>query len=130
MFGPSLKSIEKMFRQVLDVGEGSVKKIQELKAEIRILKEEKEDLEFKKRMEEKEIEHLVKMKEEKMLIEIEKEKAKLDSEFRAKTMSLQSDYHDKVIKTIEESRKEARDLYTAIMDRLPNVNMEIKKESK
>lgn len=48
-------ALEKVLRRVLDIGEGSVKKIQELKAEIRELREEKAELELKKKMEEREI---------------------------------------------------------------------------
>lgn len=133
MFGPTLiqikESVEEVFRRVLDIGEGSVKKIQELKVEIRELREEKEDLVFKKKMEEKEIVHLVKMKEEKIAMETQRKEIELTKQFQEKEMVLQKDYHEKVMTTIEDSRREIRDIYGEIMKRLPNVNMSIKQGS-
>lgn len=134
MFGPTLEdikdSVEEVFRRILDIGEGSVKKIQELKAEIRELREEKEDLEFKKKMEEKEIAHLVKMKEEKLTIATEKERLELTQQFQEKEMALQKEYFEKVMAAVKEGQKKMEDIYTKILERLPNVNMEITKESK
>lgn len=130
MFGPNLDAIEEMFKRVLDIGDGSVKKMQELKVEIRELREEKEDLEFKKKMEEKEIAHLVKMKEEKMEIATEKERLELTQQFQEKEMELQKEYFEKVMTAVKEGQKKMEDIYTKILERLPNVNMEITRESK
>lgn len=134
MFGPSVSeicdSIEKVFKKVLEIGDGSVKKIQELKAEIRELREEKEDLEFRKKMEEKEIAHLVKMKEEKIKIETEKKEIELIKDFQQKEMKLQTEYFDKVMEKIEGGHKEMKDIYGEIMKRLPNISMNIREERK
>ena len=51
--------------------------IKRLKAEIQKLKEESEELKFKKKMELKEVEHLVKMAKEKNAIEFEKKVAEI-----------------------------------------------------
>lgn len=130
MFGPSLEAIEKMFRRVLDIGDGSVKKIQELRAEITNLKEEKEELVFKKKLEEKEIAHLVKMKEEKILIETQKKEIELEKSFQKKEMELQTDYFNKHVLAIKEGQNKMEDIYSKILERLPNVNMEINRESR
>lgn len=130
MFGPSLESIERVFKRVLDIGDGSVKKIQELKAEIRTLREEKEDLEFTKKMEEKEIAHLVKMKEEKLLVESEKNRLELTQKFQEKEMALQKEYFEKVMANVKEGHSKMEEIYHKILERLPNVNMEITRESK
>jgi hypothetical protein len=119
--------VKKAIKEVLYDGGKGREKIEELNKEIDILKTNIKDLELKKRLEEEEIKHLVKMKEEKQAIEIQKKEIDLAKAFQQKEMELQSKYHDKIITTIEESRKESRDLYTAIMDRLPNVNVEMKR---
>lgn len=125
MFGPSLKEIEKMVRNILDIGDGSTKRIQELKTEIKSLREEKETLEFKKKMEEKEITHLVKMKEEKIKIETDQKSLELPKKFQEKEMLLQKEYFEKVMKAVENGQKKMEDIYSKILDRLPNVNMRI-----
>lgn len=130
MFGPNLDAIEKMFRRVLDIGDGAVKKQQELKAEIRELREEKENLEFSKKMEQTEIAHLVKMKEEKLAMSTEKARLELSQQFQNKEMQLQKEYFDKVMQAVKDGQKKMEDIYSKILERLPNVNMEIKKGSK
>lgn len=111
-------------------GESSIKKVQELKSEISQLKEEKETLVFKKNMEEKEIAHLVKMKEEKIIIKTEQERLKLTQQFQEKEMALQKDYFDKVMKAVQDGQKKMEDIYSKILERLPNINMEIKRGNK
>lgn len=127
MFGPSVREIKEAFRDVLGMGEDSVKKVQDLKSEIRKLREEKEDLDFKKKMEEKEIVHLVKMKEEKMAMATEKERLNLTQKFQEKEMALQKEYFEKVMVAVKEGQEKMEDIYTKILERLPNVNMEIKR---
>ena len=119
--------VKKALREVLYDGGKGREKIDELNVEVEKLKTEIKNLQLDKRIEEEEIKHLVKMKEEKNLIEMQKKEISLQREFQEKEMSLQSKYHEKVIATIEESRKETKELYSAIMERLPNVNMEIKR---
>lgn len=112
--------LKRVLRNVLNNEDDGHKTIEGLKIKIA-------ELELKKRMEEEEIKHLVKMKEEKQFIEGQKKEIALQKEFQKKEMDLQSSYHKKVLETIEESRKESRELYTQIMNRLPNVNMEMKR---
>ena len=129
MFGPTMKQIEaaidKIVKNNLDIGEGSVKKLQELQSSIRVLKEEKAELEFKKEMEEKEIAHLVKMKEEKILLEVEQKNIALQKQFQEKEMVLQKEYFDKVMIAVSAGQQKMEDIYVKILDRLPNVNMRI-----
>lgn len=116
----SVEGLKKVLREVLNNSEDGKKTVEALKTELAELK-------LKKRIEEEEIKHLVKMKEEKQLIEGQKKEIELQKLFQKKEMELQSTYHEKVLKTIEESRKESRELYTQIMNRLPNVNVEMKR---
>jgi len=101
----------------------------DLKGEIRTLKDELAELKTKKVMEEREIKHLVKLKEEKLDIENQKKVLTLDKKYSDKTMELQKSYHEKQIKDIQEARKEMREVYEKIMERLPNItaSLEIKK---
>jgi transcription termination factor NusB len=130
MFGPSINDIKDAMREVFGIGEGSVKKIQELKAEARQAREDLEELRFQKSMEEKEIAHLVKMKEEKIHIESTQKELEMQKKFQAKEMELQKEYFDKVMSTVKEGHKKMEDIYHKILERLPNVNMEITRESK
>src|SRR5258706_14951396 len=119
----SVEKLKKVISEVVNSTADTRKVVKEKEKEIDVLNRQIQELEFKKELEEKEIRHLVKMKEEKILIETQKKELELQSKFQNKEMELQSTYHEKVLKTIEESRKESRDLYTKIMERLPNVNV-------
>jgi hypothetical protein len=95
------------------------------KEEIPKLKKELAELKLKKEMEERDIKHLVKLKEEKLDIEHKKKELDLKDKFKDKEMKLQTDYHDKVVGQIDSFRAEMKEVYTEIMKRLPNVNMEM-----
>lgn len=112
------ENLKKMIKEVLTGGDEQT---------IKSLKVELEDLKTRKIMEEREIKHLVKLKEEKLDIEFKGKNLDLKSEFKDKEMELQTKYHDKVMGQIDDARKEMKEVYTAIMERLPNVNVEMKK---
>ena len=95
------------------------------KEEMPKLKKELAELKLKKEMEERDIRHLVKLKEEKLEIEHKKKELELKDKFKDKEMSLQKDYHDKVVRQIDSFRAEMKEVYAEIMKRLPNVNMEM-----
>lgn len=99
-----------------------------LKNRIEDLKKEIKELEFKKDMESKEIKHLVKMKEEKDKVQADKKEIELIKDFQSKEMKLQREYHDKVVKLIQDEHLKIQDIYSKIMERLPNVNMNIEKK--
>lgn len=128
MFGLTKKEVREVVEDVLNDGESSKKKRDSLEKEIKRLTEEKQELEFNKNMEEKEIAHLVRMKEEKIKIETEKKHMELSQKFQEKEMSLQKEYFEKVMKAVQNGQKKMEDIYAKILDRLPNVNMEITKK--
>jgi hypothetical protein len=99
-----------------------------LKNQIEDLKKEIKELEFKKDMESKEIKHLVKMKEEKDKVQADKKEIELIKDFQSKEMKLQKEYHDKVVKLIQDEHLKIQDIYSKIMERLPNVSMNIEKK--
>jgi hypothetical protein len=93
--------------------------------EVSKLKRELKELELKKTMEERETEHLVKLKQEKLSIEFERKEIELQKKYQAKEMTLQTEYHNKIIAEIQKGREEQQKTYAEIMKRLPNVNMRI-----
>ena len=122
--------------------------IKELKGEIttlrdakKKLKEELEDMKMKKRIEAEEIKHMVKINEEKLKQELENEKIKLEREKQQEITKIQNDnrkiledslrkYHDKMESRFSEELGNLKEVYTAIMGRLPNVNLTLTKKLK
>ncbi len=100
-----------------------------LKKQIRLLKDESEDLKTTKKMEQREIEHLVKLKEAKLDIEHQKTELKLKDSFKDKEMALQTDFFKKSTDQLETARKEMKDIHEKILERLPNItaSLEVKK---
>ena len=107
------------------------KEITSLKEEIAVLKLEKkkeiEELKLTRDIEERDIKHLIKIKEERLSLESKKTEVDLKDKFKDKEMSLQKEYFDKSITQLETARNEMKEVYTEIMKRLPNVNMNIGK---
>ena len=91
------------------------------------LKRQIEELELKKRLEQLEIEHLVKMKEEKQLIATQKRENELVAKYQQKEIALQTEYHGKMLGTIEKAHQDIKEIYMQILARLPNVNVEMKR---
>ena len=114
---------------------GEPKESREYKSEIATLREtieklEKDirELELKKQMDEREVKQLVKIKLENSELEYQKKTVELQGDFNKKEMGLQSDYHNKQLKDLNVARTEMKEVYSAIMKRLPNVNLEITKD--
>ena len=104
----------------------------QLKTQIRKLKDEIESLKVTKKMEQREIEHLIKLKEEKLNIEHQKKEVELQKQFQEKEMAMQQNFHSLTIKNIETAQKDMKDIYTQIMERLPNItaSLEVRKGAK
>ncbi len=124
------ETVKRSVKEAVNDKEGQFKKLDILKKEITELKEEKADIQFEKNMEEKELSHLVKMKEEKQNIESTKKELELSKKFQDKEMDLQKEYFEKQLAQINDARKEMRELYGQIMERLPNVNWTIGPKAK
>jgi len=108
---------------------GSDEGVVRLRKRVRELKDELADLKTTKKMEEREIEHLVKIKEEKLNIEHQKRTLDLQQSFSAKEMQLQTNYHDKIMKALAESKKDMTEVHQGILKRLPNISasLEVKR---
>ena len=87
------------------------------------LKREIAELELQKTMSEREIKHLVKLKEEKLIIEHEKKAVELQKGYQVKEMEMRTEYHDKVLKSLEDFQCRQDKFFGQIMERLPNVDV-------
>lgn len=103
----------------------------QLKTKVRELKDEIESLKTTKKMEQREIEHLVKLKEEKLNIEHQKKEVELQGRFQEKQMVLQTEHQKLTIDNLDKARQEMKEIYTQIMQRLPNITaaLEVKKRN-
>ena len=123
-------AIQDAMKMILDESE-----VVKLRKEIKSLKEAPErlngeiaDLKLQREVEERKLKHLVKMKEEKDSLEMEKKTVKMEREFSKKEMALQTKYFDDKVAQLKETEVKFKELYTEILQRLPNVNMEINKD--
>jgi hypothetical protein len=92
----------------------------------RTLKDELADIRKQKELEKIEIEHLVALKEERLKLQIDQKEVALEKIFQAKELELRKQAYDDMVKRIEKAGGDMKEIYNKIMERLPNVNMEIK----
>jgi chromosome segregation ATPase len=90
------------------------------------LKREIEDLKIKKKISEEDIKHMVRMKEEKNNLEYEKRVAKIEKEKDNEIARVKDEYRDKIEKRLENETKNIKEMYGDILQRLPNVNVRLK----
>jgi len=104
----------------------------------RELVEKLEELKLKKRLEQEEITHMQRINEERLKQELEQEKLKLQREHQEKIVALEEktmkeinkslvDFHAKIEKRFGDELTNLKEVYGLLMQRLPNVNMEITK---
>lgn len=108
--------------------EAARRELQSSKDQVTNLDKKIRELEHMKSLEEKELAHLVKMKEEKQAVELQKEKLKLSQDYQQKEMELQKKYHENVMSVIQKEHADIKEVYTQIMERLPNVNVELSRK--
>jgi DNA repair exonuclease SbcCD nuclease subunit len=126
--------IEKAVNKALEDSESDKKKALALREQIANLTKEKqtatdelEALKLQKKHELRDIEHMVKLREEKQAVELERKTVAMQKEFQTKEMTLQTEGHAKIMAMLEKGREELSGVYKQIIERLPNVNMEIKR---
>lgn len=113
----------------------------ELEAEKRRLTEEVETLKFKKRLEQEEIVHLQRINEEKLKQEVQQEKIDLQKlqqeaitgfkkEQTEKLLALTQNLHEKMESRFNTELGNLKEIYQALMARLPNVNLHLEKKIK
>lgn len=123
-----LETLKKLISEAVNGSSDSLKQAQDLRSEKASLEHRIRELEHKKELEEKELTHLVKMKEEKQFIEAQKKEIELQKKFNEKEMALQTEYHKKNLDIISKEHADIKEIYKQIMERLPNVNVEVKRK--
>jgi hypothetical protein len=114
--------------------ENLIKEKQSLKTEI-------EELKLKKRLEGEEIRHMTRINEERMKAELENEKVALEKkkaeeiskfkeEQRQELVESLRKFHDKMESRFSSELANLKEVYTLLMQRLPNVNVELTKRIK
>lgn len=105
----------------------------ELELTIKTLKDEKFELEkdidrlkCKKKIEEEDIKHMVKIKEQKLEIDYEKKVIAFERSKALEVAKVKDDYRDKIEKNLHERGTELRKMYNEILQRLPNINVEMR----
>lgn len=106
---------------------------------LRVTKEELEELKLKKRLEQEEITHLQRINEEKLKMEIDVKKQMLARETQEKITDFRKQQteelltlHKILFQKLEERMNtevgNLKEIYTALMARLPNVNLTLTKK--
>ena len=67
----------------------------------------------------------MKMKEEKIEIETRKKELDIEEKYMKLQIDLQTKFHEKTVQLLEKHQVQFQETYQKIMERLPNVNMDI-----
>lgn len=116
-----------------------INQIEALRDDKRKLKEELEDLKLKKRLEQEEITHMTRINEERMKQEVESEKialkkqatedmATFKEEQRLLLIESLKQFHTKMEERFNSELGNLKEVYSALMARLPNVNLTLTKK--
>ncbi len=85
-------------------------------------KTELEDLKLKQKISDDEIKHHIKLKEERQELEYEKKVQVIEREKMDAILEIKVEYHGKMETQLEKQLTEGNKRYTEILERLPNVN--------
>jgi hypothetical protein len=102
------------------------KKVTALEEERRVLKEEVENLKLKKKIEEEDIKHMVRIKEERLAIDHERKIIELEKKTQDEIAKVKDGYRDKVEGNLEKQIERSEQMYSEILERLPNINVNMK----
>jgi len=117
------------------------KSVEQLVKDKQELKEQLEDLKLKKRLEQEEIRHMTKINEERLKQEVENEKITLAKQYNEKInkfreeqtadlLKLTKELHGKLEGRFNVELGNLKEIYQALMARLPNVNLTLEKRLK
>jgi predicted RND superfamily exporter protein len=118
-----------------------VKELEVLRNEKKQAREALEELKLKNRLEAEEIKHMVRIHEEKNKMECEQEKvrlakesaeaiAKFREEQRLELVKSLSQFHEKMEGRFNSELGNLKEIYQALMARMPNVNLTLEKRLK
>ncbi len=107
--------------------------IKTLRDQIKTLKKERngrqdeiERLKLKKKIEDEDIKHMVKMKEEKLGLEFKKKEMDIEQEKQDAIAKVKDAYRDKTEKSLVGQKDDIKEMYGQILQRLPDVNVNLK----
>jgi predicted nucleic acid-binding Zn-ribbon protein len=98
-----------------------------LEKEISKLTLELTEIKHQKKLEEEDLRHMVKMKEEALNIKFQKKELDLQQQHDSEVATVKDTYRDKIETRLEDEGKKMLDMYNQVLDRLPNVNLEMRK---
>ena len=119
------QKIKNAVRNILEENKFSEKGI--LERENKRLTEDLAKLESSMRIQEQELKSLIKIKEEKMAIELLQKELNLQKEHNNKALHVLEVRNNQLSRIIYDLRQNLKDIQDAIVQRLPNVNVEVKK---
>jgi hypothetical protein len=127
-----VEDIAALVEQVKEIV-GPADQISQLKKDLLQLRLEKDEqvktLKLDRDIEERDLKHLIKIKEEQVNFKGQTRELELKSEFKDKEMKMQKEYFEKSLKQLDGARNEMNHFFSEVMKRLPNVNMEINKDT-
>ncbi len=126
MFNLRSKAEKGIFDKLEAEKEQLEKDNERLTDEKKALKEEVADLKLKKKMSEEDIKHMVKIRQEKLDIEHEKKIMEIERTKANEIAAVKDDYRDKMEKRLQAETTNMKDMYSEILQRLPNVNVRLK----
>lgn len=119
------KNLAEKLRVIEQEKEDLVKSRDKLRDEISSLKAEVRDLQLKRKIEEEDIKHMIKLERE----QLELEKQKFQNQQELKTMQeigkVRAEYAVKIENHLISKNDEANERYSQILERLPNISMEL-----
>jgi len=94
------------------------------------LERQNKDLSHRRKIDEEAIAHKVKMREEGIEIQYQKKETKLRGELAENLHKVKDDYQVKSEKQLQDQYKEIRVMYSEVLKRLPDVNVQWNKKEK
>lgn len=120
---------DRIFELKKELSDLSLTKSTEL-SELQITKsEEIAEIKLKRDISERDIKHLVKIKEERMAVESQKAELDIKSEYKDLELALQKEYFEKSTAQLDLARKEMKEVYDKIMTCMPNVNLDVQRDT-
>lgn len=124
------KNLTEKLRLIDADKEDAIKTRDALQKEVSGLKLQVEELRSKKKIEEEDIMHMIKMREEALAIEKQRFELQMTQEKDAAIASVKDAYREKLEGWLIDKNKESDNRFEQILERLPNVNMSIKQDSR
>lgn len=128
-------ALKKELQALNDLKDKIALDMEEAKADKRIAEEELDavkrelvSVKSKKVIEEEKIKHLIKMKEEANELRYQKREMALNKNHAEALAAVKDNYQEKLTKMQEDQHKEVKEMYSEIIQLLPNVNVRMKGE--